>query len=311
MAAQHTSPLQALLVDDKFEGEVYPSEPMARHTSYRIGGPSRFFVQVNTLQALRAVITACAEEETPWMIVGKGSNLLVSDAGFDGVCLSLGEDFKHCTFDEERSCFIAGAGMSLAALVQEAFKHSVAGLEFAVGTPGTVGGAVRMNAGSRDEWMSSRLVSFTTFSLGAGLQRFETDEVKWGYRTSSIPADAIVLECEIAVEAAPEPFIRGKMEALLSKRKKAQPLRYPSCGSVFKNPEGHSAGALVEQVGLKGCMIGGAQISELHANFIVNTGGATAADVYDLIQLIQTKVKETYGIELQPEVKFIGSFSEE
>lgn len=306
MAARHTTELQALLVDSGFEGEVYPQELMARHTSYRIGGPARFYVQVETLSALRTLVDICERTEIAWMLVGKGSNLLVSDTGFDGVIISLGRDFKVFRYDEERHCFIVGAGMSLATLVQEAFKHSLAGLEFAVGTPGTVGGALVMNAGSRDEWIGSRVISITTYSSSRGLRMRKGSEITWGYRKSSFTPDEVVIECEIAVDPAPSSVIRGKMEAKLRLRKKTQPLDYPSCGSVFKNPVSESAGALIEGAGLKGHRVGGAMVSEVHANFIINIDKATADDVNSLITFVQTKVKDKYGIELQPEVKRIG-----
>ena len=196
--------------------------------------------------------------------------------------------------------------MPLSSVVQEAFRRSLAGLEFAVGTPGTVGGALRMNAGTREEWIGARVVSVTTLSPGEGLVRRAGDEVAWGYRQTSFRPDEVIVECELSVEPADPFFIRGKMEASHARRKKTQPQASPSCGSVFRNPEGRSAGALIEEAGLKGRRIGGAQVSEVHANFIVNTGGATARDVRDLIELAQREVYEAYGIELQPEVRFLG-----
>lgn len=306
MAARHASALGALLVDERFDGEVYPNEPMARHTTYRIGGPARYLVRVDSVGALRHVVECSRECGAPWIVVGRGSNLLVADEGWGGVVITLGRDFRRLRFDEERSRFLAGAGVSLSSVVQEAFKRSLAGLEFAVGTPGTIGGALRMNAGSRDEWLGSRVAAVTTYSPDAGMRRVPGSEIGWGYRTSSFSPDEVLVECEIAVESADPFFIRGKMEASLARRKKTQPLGKPSCGSVFKNPEGDSAGRLIEQVGMKGAVEGGAQVSEVHANFIVNTGGATARDVMTLIKTIQTKVAQAYGIELSPEVRFLG-----
>ncbi|MDR0514511.1 MAG: UDP-N-acetylmuramate dehydrogenase [Coriobacteriaceae bacterium] len=306
MAAQHTSGLQALLVSSGFEGEVYAHEPMARHTSYHLGGPARFFVQVASLRALSALIEACRDEQEPWLVIGKGSNLLVADSGFEGVVITLGHDFKFCRFDEDALRFVAGAGLSLAHVVQDAFKRGVAGLEFAVGTPGTVGGAVRMNAGSRDEWIGSRVVSVTVYSPTQGLKRLAGSQIAWSYRETGFSDEEVILECELAVEASLPAYVRGRMEGVLARRKRTQPLQYPSCGSVFKNPPARSAGALIDGLGLKGLRHGGAMVSPLHANFIVNMGNARAADVYGLIRHVQTKVKEAYGIELQPEVKFLG-----
>lgn len=306
MTAQHASALGALLVDDRFDGEVYPNEPMSRHTTYRIGGPARYLVRVDSVGALRHVVERALECSVPWVVVGRGSNLLVADEGWDGVVITLGRDFRKLRYDDEQARFLVGAGVPLTSVVQEAFKRSLAGLEFAVGTPGTIGGALRMNAGSRDEWLGSRVVAVTTYSPARGMRRISGSEVAWGYRTSSFSPDEVLVECEIAVEPADPFFIRGKMEASLARRKKTQPLDKPSCGSVFKNPEGDSAGRLIEQVGMKGAVAGGAQVSEVHANFIVNTGGATARDVMNLIKTIQAKVAQAYGIELSPEVRFLG-----
>lgn len=306
MRARHTSALEALLVDDAFDGDVYPNEPMSRHTMYRIGGPARFYVQVASVGALKRVVEACERTGMPWTATGRGSNLLVADEGYPGVVIALGRDFRTCRYDEETRRFCVGAGVPLSSVVQEAFRRSLAGLEFAVGTPGTVGGALRMNAGTREEWIGSRVASVTTLSPGAGLVRRAGEEIEWGYRQSSFRPDEVIVECELSVEPADPFYLRGKMEASHARRKKTQPLTNPSCGSVFRNPEGGSAGELVEGCGLKGCRIGGAQVSEVHANFIVNTGDATARDVMDLIELAQAKVYETYGIELQPEVRFLG-----
>ncbi|MDO4290132.1 MAG: UDP-N-acetylmuramate dehydrogenase [Eggerthellaceae bacterium] len=306
MAARHTSPLQALLVDERFDGDIYAHEPMARHTSYRIGGPARFYVRVGSVGALTRLVEVCESQGVPWVAVGRGTNLLVADEGFPGVVVSLGRDFRSFRVDEERHCIVAGAGVLLSAVVQEAFKRSLAGLEFAVGTPGTVGGALRMNAGSRDEWIGSRVASVTTLVPGQGLVRRAGSELAWGYRTSSFDTCETVLECELSVEPGDPFYIRGKMEANLARRKKSQPMNAACCGSVFRNPEGKSAAALVEGLGLKGAAVGGARVSDVHANFIVNDGEATARDVRALISLIQAKVYEAYGIELAPEVRFLG-----
>ncbi len=306
MTARHTSTLEALLIAPDFDGEAQFFEPLSRHTSYRIGGPAHFLARADSLHSLRQLVDACQAESIDWVILGKGTNLLVSDEGFEGLAIVLGRDFKSCIFDEAHGCFTVGAAFPLAALVQEAFKRGVAGLEFAVGTPGTLGGAVRMNAGSRDEWLGSSIVSVTTFSPGHGLRMYKGEEIAWGYRTSSLPHDEIVVECEIAVKSAPTAAIREKMEASLARRRKTQPLDYPSCGSVFKNPEGLSAGKLIEDAGLKGMTSGDAMVSTVHANFIVNTGNARAEDIRTLIDMIRKKIQEDHGIELQTEVRFLG-----
>lgn len=306
MTARHTTALEALLVDDAFDGDVSFNEPMARHTTYHIGGPARFFVNVGSIGALAKVVGAAEDDGVPWEVVGRGSNLLVADGGFPGVIMTLGRDFRSMRFDEETNRLVVGAGVSLSAAVQEAFGRNMAGLEFAVGTPGTVGGALRMNAGTRSEWLGQSVVSVTTFRRGMGLVRKQGSELVWGYRQSPFASDEVVLECELQLKLADPVYIRGKMEALLNKRRKSQPLSQPSCGSVFRNPEGASVGELIEQAGLKGATVGGAQVSEVHGNFIVNKGGATAKDVCALMDLIRTRVSQAYGIELQPEVRFLG-----
>ena len=305
--ARHaTSAVEAVLASKRFDGDAQKNEPMARHTTYRIGGPARYFACVNDLGSLTRLVEACASDGMPFTVVGRGSNLLVADEGYDGAVIILGRDFRTMRFDEDMSSFIVGAGATLSSLVQEAFRMGKAGLEFAVGTPGTVGGALRMNAGSRDEWIGSRVLSVTALTAGGELVRYPGESIEWGYRTTSFRPDETLLECEVLVDEGDPLSIHAKMESNLSKRKASQPLDKPSCGSVFRNPEGESAGALIDRVGLKGTLVGGARISPMHANFIVNEGDARAADVRALIELIQAKVNEAYGIELKPEVRFLG-----
>ncbi len=308
--ARHASDLELLRFEDSFDGEIRLDEPLSKHTSYRIGGPARAYILVNSPAALSAALTACKADECPWVVVGKGSNLLVSDAGFKGAVIVLAGEFRNWKFDEENARVVVGAGTTLSRLVQEVFHRGYSGMEFAVGTPGSVGGAVRMNAGTKDDWIGSRVVSVTTFAPDQGLKRYAPSDIEWAYRSTSFAPDEIIVEVELQLTPALSGNIHDKMRTLLERRKASQPLEYPSCGSVFKNPEGASAGALIDEVGLKGSMCGGAQISEKHANFIVNKNKACASDVLALIKRAQEKVKEHYGIELQPEVKFLG-FEEE
>lgn len=306
MTAKHASPLQALLVDPAFDGEVFANEPMAKHTSYRIGGPARFFVRADSIGALVDTIGCCKDVGVPYFLVGRGTNLLVSDAGYGGVVITLGRDFRNFSADRESGHLVAGAGALLSSIVQEALRQSLSGMEFAVGTPGSVGGALRMNAGTKDDWIGSRVRSVTTLKPDGGLVKLLGDDVKWGYRTTSFLPQEVVLECELVLSPGDAFFIRGKMEGNLSRRKKSQPMGLPSCGSVFRNPAGHSAAKLIDEAGLKGLACGGAQISPKHANFIVNKGGAKAVDVVWLINEAKSKVEEAYGIKLAPEVKFLG-----
>lgn len=308
--ARHASDLELLRFEDDFDGEIRLDEPLSKHTTYRIGGPAKAYVLINSVAALNAAMAAVVADECPWVIVGKGSNLLVSDKGFPGVVLSLAGEFRNWVFDDDAHSVVVGAGTILSRLVQEVFHRGYSGMEFAVGTPGTVGGALRMNAGTKDDWIGSRVISVTTLVPGSGLKRYAGSDIAWAYRSTSFSDDEIIVECELRLEPAVSGSIHDRMKTLLEKRKASQPLEYPSCGSVFKNPEGHSAGALIDSAGLKGSLCGGAQISEKHANFIVNKNNASASDVRTLIERAQEKVKEHYGIELQPEVKFLG-FEEE
>lgn len=306
MAARHASELELLRFDDEFDGSIKLDEPMSRHTTYRIGGPVRAFAEVNSIAALGTMLKVCAEEDLRWFVAGKGSNLLVADEGFPGVVIALAGEFRQWQFDEGESTVIVGAGTMLSRLVQEVFHHGYSGMEFAVGTPGTVGGALVQNAGTAKDWIGSRVVSVTTYHAQHGLHRYLAPELSWGYRSSSFSSDEVIVECELRLEKAFSGNIAERMNTLLSRRKESQPLEYPSCGSVFKNPEGQSVAALIEDAGLKGRSIGGAQVSPKHANFIVNTGDATAHDVAELIKEVRHEVRRRYGIELQTEVKFLG-----
>lgn len=289
-----------------FRGTVRRDEPMSRHTTYRIGGPARWFATVESLEALSAVLRECGRLDVPWTVVGQGSNLLVADEGYDGCVVVLSGEFKAWSFDEAEGRFTVGAAAPLGRIVQEAYRRGVSGLEFAVGTPGTVGGAICMNAGNRTQWIGARVASVTTFAPEAGLRRLRGSDIEWGYRRSSLPAGEVVVECELACQPGQPLRIQQDMEAALARRKQRQPLGMPSCGSVFRNPEGESAGDLLERCGLKGRRVGGAQVSELHANFIVNTGGATAQDVAALMKIARDEVMRVHGIELRPEVRFLG-----
>jgi len=279
---------------------------MARHTTYRIGGPADLFVDCATVSDLATATTVLAEEDVPWTVLGKGSNILVSDSGYRGAVLSLGRDFKRHSLEGEH--LKTGAAVILAAAVRDAFSAGRTGLEFAVGIPGTVGGALAMNAGSRDEWIGSVVESVTVFVPGNGLVGIRGPEIAWGYRQSGLAQRGIIVEAALRLEEGDEAHIRRTMEASLRRRKRSQPLGVPSAGSVFVNPEGDSAGRLIETSGLKGRQIGGAAVSEIHANFIVNAGGATAADVVELIRTIRDTVKDMHDIELRPEVRFLGAF---
>lgn len=287
-------------------GEVRESEPMARHTTLRIGGPADLYVMCDTIADLSETTRLCLDEGIPWTVVGKGSNLLVSDSGYRGAVIVLGREFKaHSVQDTDIK---AGAACILAYIVRDAFSRGLGGIEFAVGIPGTVGGALAMNAGSRGVWMDSIVESVTLLVPGSGLERLRGSDIAWGYRHSGLPERGVIVETVLALQQADRGRIRFEMERSLDRRKATQPLGVPSAGSVFTNPEGDSAGRLIEAAGLKGTQLGGARVSDMHANFIVNVGGATASDVVMLIRKIQMTVRDIHGIELTPEVRLLGEF---
>jgi UDP-N-acetylmuramate dehydrogenase len=290
-------------------GTVLYDEPMARHTSYRLGGPAALYIECASIADINRCFEVFQNHGLPWCVMGKGSNLLVSDEGFDGAIITLGREFKRFSFPDEsegESLLVAGAGVILSNLVQDAFKSGYAGLEFFVGIPGTFGGALFMNAGSATEWIGSLVESITVLRPEQGLVRYEAHELPWTYRRSGIPVGEIIVEGDLRVKKGHLGQIRAKMEASLRRRRKNQPLTIPNAGSVFRNPPDASAGQIIENLGLKGYAVGGASVSELHANFIVNNGTATAADVIAIIMHIRERVREEYGYELQPEIRFIG-----
>jgi UDP-N-acetylmuramate dehydrogenase len=279
---------------------------MSRHTSFRIGGPAALFVQADSVGDLAAATSILAEEGVEWTVLGKGSNVLVSDAGYPGAILVLGRDFRRHAIEDMQ--LRTGAAVALATLVRDAFAEGLSGLEFAVGIPGTVGGALAMNAGARDEWIGSVVDSVTVYEPGVGLVGLRGREVRWGYRRTDLPSRGIIVESVLNLAEGDAERIRLTMEASLNRRKRSQPLGMPNAGSIFVNPEGDSAGRLIESAGLKGLAEGGAQISEVHANFIDTGGGATPRDVAVLMRRVRDEVRDKHGIELRPEVRFLGSF---
>ncbi|MDP2182489.1 MAG: UDP-N-acetylmuramate dehydrogenase [Actinomycetota bacterium] len=287
-------------------GSVRRSEPMTRHTTYRIGGPAALFVVCDTVSDIAHTLRVLSEEGVDHTVMGKGSNILVSDAGYDGAVVVLGREFKRHSV--EGTQIRSGAGVILAAVVQDAFSRGFAGMEFAVGIPGTVGGALAMNAGSRDDWIGHRVENVTLFNPARGLFAVRGSEVAWGYRCTDLTYRGLIVECVLRAEDGDKERIQRTMESGLRRRKATQPLGVPCAGSVFMNPPGDSAGRLVESVGKKGACVGGARVSEVHANFIVNEGGASARDVCALIQQVRDAVRDGHGIELQTEIRFLGTF---
>lgn len=304
---RHADKLNMLLLDEDFDCEVLFDEPAAKHTTYRCGGPFKVYCNVNSVGALQDLLHACKETNTSFEMIGKGSNLLVSDEGFDGVVCTLGRDFRKTNLDKETCMITAGAGVAFAKVSQLAFNNMLAGLEFAVGIPGTIGGALGMNAGTGGVGLCDVVSSVSILDKNDDfkLKKITRDEFEYGYHTSQIVKLGYAVECEIALEKCKTWDLKVHMEQKLKQRNATQPLGH-NCGSVFKNPDGDSAGRLIEAAGLKGTRIGGAEISELHANFFPNVDNCKAQDVMDLINLARNTVKEKFGVELEPEVKFLG-----
>lgn len=293
-------------LEGRITGTVRRNESMSRHTTFRVGGPAALFVEADTLSDLARVLETCIEHDFEWTVLGKGSNVLVADEGYPGLVLVLGREFKRHAVEGTR--VETGAGVVLGHVVRDCYSRGLSGMEFAVGVPGTVGGALVMNAGSRNEWIGKVVESVTVFEPGTGLVALRGDSVAWGYRRTDLAGRGVVVESVLALEDDETARVRASMDASLRARKRSQPLSLPSAGSVFVNPEGDSAGRLIEASGLKGLREGGAGISTVHANFIVNHGGASAHDVLTLIRIAREAVMERNGIELTPEVRFIGPF---
>lgn len=289
------------------EEDILFREPMCRHTTFRIGGEAQCFVRISDREQLRRIIPYFRQVETPFFILGNGSNLLVGDKGYRGVVLQLSDRFNRISVEGER--LLAQAGALLSQIARTALKKELTGFEFASGIPGTIGGGVVMNAGAYDGEMKQVVERVTVMDGQGEILELSGDEMEFGYRTSIIKnRPFIVLEVCLRLKAGNGGKIQAKMEELSRKRKEKQPLEYASAGSTFKRPEGYFAGKLIMDAGLRGYSIGGACVSEKHCGFVVNKGKATAADVAEVILEVQERVKNRFGVALEPEVVFLGDF---
>jgi UDP-N-acetylmuramate dehydrogenase len=285
-------------------------EPLARYTTMKIGGPADYFLDVETHQALIETLGLLDAHRIPICLVGKGSNVLVSDLGIRGAVLRLGGDFKRVSWREEGAGALVdvGAAYAVTQLVREAARRGYAGLEFAEGIPGSVGGALVMNAGAYGSEMEKIVEVVEGATVNGEAIRFRRDEMVFTYRDSHLPSGTIVTAVRLRLEKKDAEDLGTKVRELVSKRKQSQPTGYPNSGSMFRNPPGDFAGRLIEAAGLKGRRIGRAEISARHANFMVNLGGARAEDVKQLMDLARSEVKQKFGVELFPEVKFLGEW---
>lgn len=280
---------------------------MSRHTTFRIGGPAEVFLMPESYGQIQKILKLCQKEKIPFFILGNGSNLLVSDSGYRGVIIQMDRNMGEIRLEgnEIRAC----AGALLSSIAAAAKKASLTGFEFAGGIPGTLGGAVMMNAGAYGGEMKDVLKEVTVMDAEGDIIVLPADKLEMGYRTSIIKtAGYLVLEAVISLEKGREEEIQAKMKELADRRVEKQPLEFPSAGSTFKRPEGYFAGKLIMDSGLGGYRIGGAQVSEKHCGFVINAGGATAKDVVELMDHIINTVKEKFGVTLEPEVRFLGDF---
>ena len=287
--------------------QIRVREPMSRHTTFRAGGPADYYVEPETRQELAAVLDLCRQWGMPYYILGNGSNLLVGDKGYRGVMVALGKPWAEV---EAEGCKIrAGAGALLSAAARLALKGNLTGMEFASGIPGTVGGAVVMNAGAYGSELSDVLGQVMALTPEGQVQRFSSAELELGYRTSCVCSRRyVVLEAEFILSVGEGAAIRQRMEELAARRRARQPLEYPSAGSTFKRPPGYFAGKLIQEAGLSGFSVGDAQVSEKHCGFVINRGEAAASDILMVCREVQSRVLEYSGVELELEVKLLGDF---
>jgi UDP-N-acetylmuramate dehydrogenase len=284
-------------------GELRFDEPMARHTSLKVGGPADFFAVPDDMADLLALMGAVIETGLPYLVVGGGYNLLVRDGGFRGVVISPGRLSGMETLPGSR--LRAEAGVTNQMLVGIARKEQLSGLEFLSGIPGTVGGALSMNAGAHGRSVLELVESLTTLQEGKVTVTLK-EKLRYGYRRLELKPGEIVLAAVFSLAAGNVGEIEGRIAACLDQRRSNQQVGYPNAGSFFKNPEGRQAWRLIDEAGLRGYRIGGAQVSEVHSNFLVNRGGATAADFLELAEVIKEKVREQSGIDLEEEVRIVG-----
>lgn len=282
-------------------------EPMSKHTTFRIGGPADFYLCPHSTKEVQQTIQICKEENLPYFILGNGSNLLVSDKGYRGAIIRLWKNFSDISVKD--CCITAKAGALLSKVAAEALEEGLTGMEFASGIPGTIGGAVFMNAGAYGGEMKDIIKEVKVLDEQGQVRVLSNEEMKLGYRTSIVKEKGYtVLSAVLQLKKGDVSVIRETMEDLKNRRTSKQPLDMPSAGSTFKRPEGYFAGKLIMDSGLRGFSVGGAQVSEKHCGFVVNKGGATAEDVTALIREVQRRVKEKFGVELETEVRFLGEF---
>jgi UDP-N-acetylmuramate dehydrogenase len=300
----------ARLLEERFGGSVRFGEPLARHTSFRIGGPADAWVEVSTSEEIRDLLRLAAERALPLTVFGTGTNILVSDRGVRGVVLKLGKPFGRLEWqtDGERVRVRAGAAVAFKKLVVEAARRDLGGLEFAEGIPGSIGGGLLMNAGAFGGEISNVIDGIVGVDAQSGERFLPRASLRFGYRRFDLPAGLVVTHVDFILAPEDPAAIRSRMADAKRRRDANQPLGWPNAGSVFKNPPGQFAGRLIESLGFKGRRVGGAMVSEQHANFILNVGGATADDVKRLMDEIAAAVWQEKAVRLAPEIKLVGDW---
>lgn len=295
----------ATLAEQRIDGiDVEKDASLARCTTYRIGGPTSLLVTAHSYEALSRALRVLRAEDVPWVVLGRGSNVLASDEGYNGCVLRLGRGFARMQVDE--ALVTAGAALMLPKLVNETLTRGLSGLECCAGIPGTVGGALAMDAGSRHEWIGRCVRDVVCLDPERGLVRHFGSDIEWGYRHTSLPASQIILEATFELTPSTREAVSAEMNRRTIRRRVSQPVGKACCGSVFRNPPDRSVGKMLEDCGLKGRREGQACVSDVHANFVINEGGAKARDVIALMGSMHDAVLERFGVDLVPEVKLLG-----
>lgn len=286
---------------------VLVDEPMKQHTTFRVGGNADYFVMPQNAEEVKNIVALCKKADMPYYILGNGSNLLVGDKGYRGVIIQIYKEMNGIQVDGDK--VKAQAGALLSRIGSVALEAELTGFEFAAGIPGTVGGAVVMNAGAYGGEMKDIIASATVLTQDGDIITINKEDLELGYRTSVIAKKGyVVLEAEYQLQKGDKEAIRARMDELKVQRVTKQPLEYPSAGSTFKRPEGYFAGKLIQDAGLRGFQVGGAQVSEKHCGFVINKDQATAADIRELMRQVSDKVMQEFGVKLEPEVKTLGEF---
>lgn len=287
------------------KGTILEQEPMGKHTSFQVGGAADFFVQPGSREEVQAAVRLAQKAQVPFFVTGNGSNLLVSDDGFRGMILQIGRNMQEIQVEDTVLC--AQAGALLSKVARTALEHGLTGLEFAAGIPGSLGGAAAMNAGAYGGEMKDVILDADVLTRDGEFLTLSADEMDLSYRHSCVfEKQYIVLSVRLQLAKGDPVQIKNRMDELAKARKEKQPLEFPSAGSTFKRPEGYFAGKLIQDAGLKGYTVGGAQVSEKHSGFVINRGGAEADEIVFLIQQVQKKVWRQFGVRLEPEVRFVG-----